>query len=81
MRTTRDIDTDVLEAAKERARRERKTAGQVVSELLRAALTAPATPRGVVHEAPGVYGFRPFSAGAVVVTNAQVDALRGQDAY
>jgi hypothetical protein len=70
-----------LEAAKERARRERKTAGQVVSELLRAALTAPATPRGVVREAPGVYGIRPFSAGAVVVTNAKVDALRQQDAY
>ena len=81
MRTTLDIHTDVLEAAKERARRERKTAGQVVSELLRAALTAPATPRGVVREAPAVHGFRPFAPGEVVVTNAQVDALREQDAY
>ena len=81
MRTTLDIDADVLEAAKERARRERKTAGQVVSELLRAALTAPVAPRAVVREAPAVHGLRPFAAGAVVVTNAQVDALREQDAY
>jgi hypothetical protein len=41
MRTTLDIDEDVLQAAKERARAEKKTAGQVVSELLRKGLTAP----------------------------------------
>lgn len=52
----------------------------MVSELLRAALTAPATHRGVVREAPEVYGFRPFAPGKVMVTNAQVDALREQDA-
>jgi hypothetical protein len=39
MRTTLDIDDDVLQAAKERARAEGKTAGQVVSELIRQALT------------------------------------------
>jgi hypothetical protein len=32
MRTTLDIADDVLQAAKERARRENKTAGQVISE-------------------------------------------------
>jgi hypothetical protein len=52
----------------------------VVSELLRAALTAPPAPRGVVREAPAVHGFRPFAPGEVMVTNAQVDALREQDA-
>jgi len=41
MRTTLDIDDDVLQAAKERARAEGKTAGQVVSELVRQALTQP----------------------------------------
>lgn len=41
MRTTLDIDDDVLQAAKERARAEGKTAGQVVSELIRQALTQP----------------------------------------
>jgi hypothetical protein len=41
MRTTLDIDDDVLQVAKERARAEGKTAGQVVSELIRQALTQP----------------------------------------
>jgi hypothetical protein len=41
MRTTLDIDDDVLQAAKERARAEKKTAGQVLSELARQALTPP----------------------------------------
>ena len=40
MRTTLDIANDVLRAVKERARREHTTAGAVVSELLRQALTA-----------------------------------------
>jgi predicted ATPase len=35
MRTTLEIDEDVLEAAKELAARERKTAGKVISELAR----------------------------------------------
>ena len=39
MRTTLDLDEDVLASAKEIARRENKTAGQVVSELARRALT------------------------------------------
>ena len=40
MRTTLDIASDVLHAAKERARRENKTTGEVISELARSALTA-----------------------------------------
>lgn len=79
MRTTLDIDDDVLDAAKERARRERKTAGQVVSELLRRALTA--TPVTAMHEPAPVYGFRPFPAGEKVVTNALIDELRQDDTY
>jgi hypothetical protein len=35
MRATLDIDDDVLEAVQERARVENKTAGQVLSELVR----------------------------------------------
>jgi len=38
MRTTLDIDQDVLEAAKELAAVHRKTAGKVLSELARKAL-------------------------------------------
>lgn len=40
MRTTLDIDDDVLQAAKELAQREGRTAGRVVSELARRGLTS-----------------------------------------
>lgn len=78
MRTTLDIADDVLRAAKELARRERKTAGKVISELARRALTAePATGR-----APkALHGFRPFPKRGGIVTNELIDALREEDAY
>ena len=79
MRTTLDIADDVVQAAKERARREGKTAGQVVSELLRQALTAPGT--SAVHESRPVYGFSPFASRGSLVTNELVDKLRLDDAY
>ncbi len=39
MRTTLDIDDDILQAAKELAKAEKKTAGEVLSALARKALT------------------------------------------
>jgi Arc/MetJ family transcription regulator len=80
MRTTLDIDDDVLQAAKEIARREKKTAGEVVSMLARSALTAP---RGTqaAREPRAVYGFRPFAARGGIVTNELIDSLREDDAY
>ena len=80
MRTTLDIDDDVLEAAKERARRERTTAGKVISALARNALTAPP---GVpaAREPKTRYGFRPFPKRGGIVTNTAIDALREDDAY
>ena len=59
MRTTLDIADDVLLAAKERARREHRTAGEVVSDLLRHALTTPAP--AAVREPRSVYGLKPFA--------------------
>lgn len=77
MRTTLDIDDDVLFAAKERARREHKTAGEVISDLARQALnTVP--PLGV-REPKAVYGFRPFARRGGVVTNELIDQLRDDD--
>ncbi|MBC7735539.1 MAG: hypothetical protein H7306_27240 [Bacteriovorax sp.] len=78
MRTTLDIDDDLLAATKEMARHEGATAGQVVSRLLRNSLTGSAS---VARPARGrrvaVAGFEPFAAKpGVVVTNEQVDALR-----
>lgn len=78
MRTTLDIDDDLLAAAKELARRENVTAGQVVSRLLREGLTgARAAPvaRGQ-GKRPSVGGFRPFTGRGKAVTNEQVNVLR-----
>lgn len=41
MRTTLDIDEDVLAAAKELARAEGRTMGEVISDLARKGLTSP----------------------------------------
>ena len=80
MRTTLDIDDDVLQAAKERAKREGKTAGAVVSELARSALTSgPAS--GPANTTRSVHGFRPFPRRGGLVTNELIDKLRDEDAY
>lgn len=80
MRTTLNIDDDVLKAAKERARRERRTAGAVISDLARQALTASRT-ESEAREPGAHYGFRPFPKRGGIVTNDLVDALRDDDAY
>ncbi|MEO6080886.1 MAG: hypothetical protein ABIQ86_14115 [Steroidobacteraceae bacterium] len=76
MRTTLDIEEPVLDAVKELARREGRTAGAVASDLIRRALSQPA-PSGV-REPPARYGFRPFPADPNEnrVTNEQVNRLR-----
>jgi len=80
MRTTLDIDDDLLAAAKELARRQGSTTGQAVSRLLRHSLTgggAPAVRKGARKAVRRVAGFEPFAAKpGVVATNEQVDALR-----
>jgi hypothetical protein len=80
MRTTLDIADDVLRAAKERARREKTTAGAVISDLARKALTAsPETPsKGAPKER---HGFRPFARRGAVVTNELIDTLREDDVF
>jgi Arc/MetJ family transcription regulator len=80
MRTTLDIDEDVLAAAKELGRSQNLSAGQVVSQLLRKALTGQAgRDTALAEQASGsqtIAGFRPFSAGQVIVTNEAVNRLR-----
>lgn len=80
MRTTLDIADDVLQAAKERARREGKTTGEVISELSRAALTASPAVRSA-GEPKVHYGIRPFPRRGGIVTNERIDKLREDDAY
>ncbi|HEX4239860.1 MAG TPA: hypothetical protein VHZ53_00505 [Steroidobacteraceae bacterium] len=82
MRTTLDIDNDVLHAARERAKREKKTLGETISELARRALTAPPPPRSSSSKEPkAVLGFRPFASRGGLVTNDAIDKLRDDDAY
>lgn len=75
MRTTLDIDADVLAAAKERARREHKTTGQLVSELLRRAMTQAPAAEGV-NESAACYGFQPFASRGVVISEELIERLR-----
>lgn len=79
MRTTLDIDDDVLQAAKERAKRDKRTTGEVLSELARSALTA--TPQSRAREPKPIHGFRPFPKRGGIVTNELIDKLREDDAY
>lgn len=82
MRTTIDIEDDLLLATKELARKERVSAGKVVSRLLRAALSGIASPATgqTGHGAKKVGGFRPFAAAdSRIVTNDQVNQLRDDE--
>ncbi len=72
MRTTLNLDDDVLLAAKDRARRDGRTVGEVISELARTALTAPRSgPSGQPS-----HGFHPLPSRGPVVSNAVIDGLR-----
>jgi hypothetical protein len=82
MRTTLDLDDDVLSSAKEIALREKKTAGQVLSELARKGLTqGSATTAPAKREPAPVHGFRPFERRGAVVTNALIEKLRDEGEY
>ena len=80
MRTTLDIDNDVLEAAKELARKQNASAGQIVSQLLRKALTGQSentlASKSTKSKTQSVAGFHPFPAGKTVVSNDTVNRLR-----
>ena len=79
MRTTLNIDTELLVATKELAEREHKTAGQVISELLRQALRARAEPtRMQKTSSRDNHGFRPVPSRGGVVTNRHINQLRDE---
>lgn len=80
MRTTLDIDQDVLLAAKDLARRERKTAGKVISALARRALTQLPNEPGV-KEPSAFYGFEPLPPRGGLVSNELINKLREDDIY
>ena len=79
MRTTLDIEDDVLFAAKDLARREKKTAGQIISELARKGLAGAGAP--TFREPKAVYGFRPFPREGRIVSNGLINKLREDGEY
>jgi hypothetical protein len=86
MRTTLDIADDVLFAAKEVARRDKKPLGQVISELARRAFaqssvapagsTATAT---TASERLASYGIEPLPPRGGIVSNELIDRLRDEE--
>jgi hypothetical protein len=76
MRTTLDIDSDVLQAAKEIAAARRQTAGKVLSELARAALKSPSlAPAGMGEPFVMEDGWYVLPNRSGIVTNELVQRL------
>jgi len=85
MRTTLDLDDDVLAAAKSLAKASNTTAGRIISDTMRRAIQ-----HGLAEQQPlanmlkaaqpkTVYGFTPLSpAGQHIVTPDMVRALRDE---
>ncbi len=85
MRTTLDIEDDVLMAAKETARRNKLSIGAVISDLARRTLTAQSTHPGRRRETrhPGLakLGIEPLPRRGGVVTNEIINQLRDDGIY
>jgi hypothetical protein len=71
MRTTLDLDDDVLQAAKELAAVQQTTAGKVISDLVRKALAPTSVPR-VRNGVP----LLPHRPGGPIMTMKRVNELR-----
>ena len=85
MRTTLDLDEDVLAAAKSLAKAANTTAGRIISDTMRRAiqngLAQPQSTTGDLHvaEPQAVYGFAPLTpSGQHIVTPDMVRALRDE---
>jgi hypothetical protein len=78
MRTTLDIDEDVLAAASELAKRRNSTPGQVISQLVRKALTQNASPGGGAGSQGLLYrnGWYVLPSRGGLVTNEMIDKIQ-----
>ena len=76
MRAILDIDEDALAATKESAKRQRKPAGTLASQLTREALQLPAG--RTLPKSSGRHGFRPIPSGRAPVSNALVNKMRDE---
>ncbi len=77
MRTTLNIADDVLLAVKRRARREKRSAGEILSDLAREALTHRHRGSAVV-EPESFYGFEPLPRRGEAVSNQLIENLRDE---
>lgn len=85
MRTTLDIADDVLFAAKEMAKRQKKPLGTVISELARRAFATTSGVAGTpvspepslrVEQQLAAYGITPLPSRGAIVSNELIDRLR-----
>lgn len=80
MRTTLDIDKDILETAKEIARKEKKSAGAVISELARRGFYAE---QSTVEEGAAPYGDKNgvpvLSSTGTLVTEESIRRIRDRE--
>lgn len=79
MRTTLDIDVEVLRAAKDLARRRHTTAGAIISELARRGLMVATPATEPVGEPRAFFGFQPLPADGRTVSDETVERLREQE--
>ena len=86
MRTTIDIDSDVLSAARELAKIQGLTIGATISRLARTGLTRPtlgmdeaAKTDQNVQQNIAAYVFEPFPKNGTIVTSKMVNQLRDDD--
>ncbi len=76
MRTTLDIADDVLMAVKERARREKRSVGDLLSELAREAMTHRSRQDSGANQPKSFCGFDPLPPRGSAVSNELIDRLR-----
>jgi hypothetical protein len=80
MRTTLDIADDVLREVKDRARRQKRDAGDLLSELVREALSRRyGVADSETKEPERFYGFEPLPSRGRPVSNELIDKLREDD--
>ncbi len=84
MRTTLDIEDDVLLAAKEAARRQKVSVGAVISDLARRSLlqrSALAPASSPSRSRLAALGIEPLPKRGGIVTNEVIDQLRDDGIY
>jgi Ribbon-helix-helix protein, copG family len=78
MRTTLSVDDDVLFAVRELAKRERRSIGEVLSDLARQTLTGQFRARAYTPS-ESFHGFEPFPHRGQAVSNDLIDQLRDEE--